>query len=177
MLPESQARKRPNVVAGNWLFVILLSPLPCPLGYLESYSQGYPEDNSGDYPEGYSGSNSESYPVSYSEDYPEGYPPRYSESYPGSYRESYPEDCSRNCPESCSGDNSEGNRGDYPEDYPESSWEGSSLNSPARNSAGSKLPQLDDLGAEAGTGFDDVDAGREHPHIIRARFKSHDLPP
>ena len=74
MLPESQARKRPNVVAGNWLFVILLSPLPYPLGYLESYSQGYPEDNSGDYPEGYSGSNSESYPVSYSEDYPEGYP-------------------------------------------------------------------------------------------------------
>ena len=128
MLPQSQARESANFSILNSLLTLSVSPLPRPLGYLESYSPGYPEGNSGDYPGSYSGSYSESYPDSYSENYPEGYPPRYSESYPGSYRESYPEGCSPSCPENRSGDNPESNSGsnresyseDYPDSYPES---------------------------------------------------------
>jgi hypothetical protein len=127
MLPQGQASKCSNFAISNWLFIILLSPLPRSPGYSESYSGSYPENNSGDYHGSYSGSYSESYPDSYSEDYREGYPPRYSESYPGSYRENYPEDCSRNCPENCSGSNPESNPGSNwesnSEDYLPDCWE------------------------------------------------------
>jgi hypothetical protein len=121
---RNQALSCPNLVISNWLFVILLSPLPRSPGCSESCSPSCPEGSSGDYP----GSYSESYPESYSEDYPEGYPPRYSESYPVSYRESCPEDCSRNCPENCSGSNPGSNPEDNPGsnsgDYLPDCWEG-----------------------------------------------------
>ena len=159
MLSRNQAQESPKFRPHRSLLIVSVSPLSHSPGYSGSYSPNCPGRSSGDYPGGYSGGSSESYLDSYSEDYPEGYPPRYSESYPGSSGESCPEDCSRNCPENRSGDDSGDSRGGNPENCPESSWEGSSLCSPARSSAGSELLQLDDFGAEAGTGFQHIDAG------------------
>jgi hypothetical protein len=166
---RNQASEFPNFVIGNWLFVIRLSPLPHSPGYSESYSPGYPESNSGDCPDGYSGSNSESCPDSYSESYPESNSESYSAGYPGRNPESCSENCGESCSEGsspdCSGSCSEDSSGNNSEDYLPDCWEnysGSFDSRPAcRETAGNQLLQLDDLGAEAGTGLDDIDAGRK----------------
>jgi hypothetical protein len=127
----------------------------------------------GDYSEGYPEGNPESYPDSYLVSYSEGYPGRNSESCLGSCREDCPGGCSVDCPVNRSGGNPESNPADSRENRPESSWENCLVDCLAdclgdarcrrvnRSDAIRPLPQLDDLGAEAGTCFQNMDAGRE----------------
>jgi hypothetical protein len=135
------------------------------------------------------GHNSESYPDSYSEDYREGYSPCYLGSYPAGSLENCCRDRSQDCAEDSSGDSLANSPADSPENRLENSWENCLVDCLAdclgdarcrrvnRSDAIRPLPQLDDLGAEAGTGFDDIDAGRECPHVIRAGTQVHHSPP
>jgi hypothetical protein len=110
MLPSNQAQKCPNFVITNWLFVILLSPLPHSPGYLANYPANHPEGNPADYSPSNPVRNSESYLGGYPASYGAGYLPENSASYSGNYRDSNSAGCSAYCPDNRRERNPEGNR-------------------------------------------------------------------
>jgi len=69
MSPRNQTLICPNFFISNWLFVILLSPLPHPPSYSASYSRGCPEGDSGNCPAGHSAGNLENHLGRYSVNY------------------------------------------------------------------------------------------------------------
>ena len=174
MLPQSQAPKCSNFVISDRLLVILLSPLPrCP-GYSVKCWVNHPAGNRAGYSLSYPVRNPESYGDDYPVSYWAGYLPENLVSYPVGYPDSNSAGCSADCGENRPGRNPESNRGDSWADYSESYWvdslpdcwvsySGSFDARPVSREAASRiLLQFDDLDAEAGTGLDDIDAGRKH---------------
>jgi len=162
MSPRSQALKCPNFVTSNWLFVILLSPLPHSPGYLVKHTVNHLAGNRADYTPSYPVRNPagclDDYPasywagylpenlVSYSVDYPDGNSAGYSAHCPGSSPESNPEsDWADNPP-------------DYLENYPADSLPGClgsylgdfRSRSACRAATYGRLLQLDNLGTDTG---------------------------
>ena len=126
MSPRNQAQECPKLVISNWLFVIVVSPLPRPPGYSASCSPNCPESRSGDCSAGYPERHLENYPDFCPVSYSEGCPERNRTSYPESSVENRSADSSADCPgkrpEDSSGSNLPSNPEDnllrYSESYP-----------------------------------------------------------
>lgn len=129
MLPTNQALGCLNFVISNWLFVILLSPLPHSPNYPESSWGNHPGSRRVDCCPGYWASNPESHPAGYSVSYWAGYSPENlvsnPEDCPDSNRASYSAGSSPNRWEDSSEGNPESNVADSPENRPEGSRESS----------------------------------------------------
>jgi hypothetical protein len=173
MLPANQARKSANFSILNSLFTLSVSPLPHSPGCSESNSPSCSGSSSLSYPgssspdcspsssPSYSPSSSRSYSPSSSGSCPEIRPP----TCPRSSSPSNPGDSAPRRPQSCSGSNSPSYSLSFSPGCPAKSLPGHlgdfGSGPVSRDTADGQLLQLDDLGTDAGTGFQHVDAGRE----------------
>jgi hypothetical protein len=118
-----QAPKCPNFVISNWLFVILASPLPHPLGYWGGSSESCPESSSADCSAGNPVMNPACSPACCLVSYSASSLERNSASCPASCGDRCSAGRSADCPEIRSGSNPERNSAGNSVSCPESSWE------------------------------------------------------
>jgi hypothetical protein len=129
MSPRNEALICSNFLISNWLFVILLSTLSHPPGYLVKYAVNCPERNQAGYSVRCSVRN----------------PENYLDGHPASYRAGYLPENPASSREDCLGSNSADPSADCPDNRPErnpesnlpSNWAGNLPDNSEGNSAGS----------------------------------------